>query len=78
MMVVDSMGRVYCNASVDILGAPDCDGEEETRDPEPFFDTYANIKVENNLTELVRFTALSFTVSNVTPAGTDYSSPRLR
>jgi len=68
---------VSSDASVDISRIDDCDGEEETDDPEPFTDTYANIKVENNLAELVRFTGLSFAVTNVTPAGADYASPRL-
>jgi hypothetical protein len=54
----------------------DCDGDLTTSDPEPFTDTFAKVKIENNFEEVVTFTHLSFAVDNVDDAGTGFTSKR--
>ncbi len=65
------------SASIDITQTADCDAKADTRDPEPFYDTYVYLKVENGLTEQVRFSTLSYTFRNVDGAGTDFTSKEL-
>lgn len=73
----DTSSSTTHDASIDITQASDCDGVATTRDPEPFYDTYVYLKVENGLTEQVRFTTLSYTFRNVDGAGTDFTSKEL-
>lgn len=70
-------GSPSTNASIDIFQDPDCDGNEDTRDVEPFYDTYVNLSVENNLTEDVRFTHLTYSVRNVDGQGTPFQSKEI-
>ena len=62
------------DVSVDITQIADCDAETDGNQIEPFFDTYLNVKVENNRTEKVRFTSLQYTIRNVNAQGSDFSS----
>jgi hypothetical protein len=65
------------NASIDILQTADCDGVATTFDPEPFYDTYVNLQVENKLAEDVRFTSLTYSLKDVDSQGTDFTSKRI-
>jgi hypothetical protein len=54
---------VSADASIDITQITDCDGLLTTpADYEPFFDTYINLKVQNNLAERVTFSYLTYSV----------------
>lgn len=54
---------VSSDASIDITQITDCDGLLTTpADYEPFFDTYINLKVLNNLSERVTFSYLTYTI----------------
>ncbi len=64
-------------ASIDINQIADCDPGTTALDPEPFYDTYAVLRVENNLPEQVAFETLQYTVSNVDGQGTDFTSKTL-
>jgi len=70
-------GSPTSNASVDIVQDSDCDGVNTTTDPERFFDTYVNLRVENNLTEEIRFTYLTYSVRNVDGQGTLFQSKQI-
>lgn len=58
-------GTVPSDASIDIVQNPDCDGDATTVDLEPFYDTYAVIKVRNNLSERVSLLQLNCSVTGV-------------
>ncbi len=68
---------VATSESIDISQDADCDNTASTSDPEPFFDTYVKLKVENNLAERVRFRYLQYSVSNVDGSGAEFTSKRL-
>lgn len=63
--------------SIDISQIADCDLDVTTFDPEPFYDTYVKLVVENNLAEQVRFEYLQYSVSDVDTQGTEFTSKRL-
>lgn len=63
--------------SIDISQIPDCDLDPSTLDPEPFYDTYVKLVVENNRAEQVRFEYLQYTVADVDGQGTEFTSKRL-
>jgi len=65
------------DVSVDIVQNPDCDDQAAGAQVEPFFDTYVNIKVENNRSEKVIFSTLSYRVRNVNSQGADFTSQPL-
>jgi hypothetical protein len=67
-------GEPSVDVSVDTIQTPDCTPSTTEADPEPFFNTYVNIKVENNLSEKVRFSTLRYSISNLNDAGEDFSS----
>ena len=56
---------VPSDASVDITQGADCDGVITTNDPEPFYDTYAVLQVENNLEERVTLLYLECSVTGI-------------
>jgi hypothetical protein len=70
-------GSPSSNASIDIFQEANCDGVASTNDPENFFDTYVNIQVENNLTEDIRFSYLTYSVRNVDGQGTPFQSKQI-
>jgi hypothetical protein len=70
-------GSPSSNASIDIFQESDCDGVQSTVDPERFFDTYVNLEVENNLTEDIRFSYLTYSVRNVDGQGTAFQSKQI-
>ncbi len=70
-------GSPSSNASVDISQDDDCDGDGTTVDPERFYDTYVNLEVENNLTEDIRFSYLTYSVRNVDGQGTVFQSKQI-
>ena len=55
----------------DLCGTP-----PSADDPEPFFDTYAAIRVENNLRERFRFSYLTYSVANANRRGQTFQSQR--
>ncbi len=63
--------------SIDISQISDCDLDPTTRDPEPFYDTYVKLAVENNRVEAVQLEYLQYTVANVDGQGTEFTSRRL-
>jgi hypothetical protein len=67
-------GSPSSNASIDIFQESDCDGVESTIDPEKFYDTYLNLEVENNFTEDIRFSSMTYSVRNVDGQGTVFQS----
>jgi hypothetical protein len=69
-----SLSDVNVDASIDISQDSDCDNNATTVDPEPFYDTYVNIKVENNLQEKVTFSYLTYSVRNVDGRGETFTS----
>jgi hypothetical protein len=56
---------VPANVSIDTVQNPNCDGDASTSDPEPFHDTYAVIKVRNNLAERVTLLQLNCSVTGI-------------
>ncbi|MFN4896691.1 MAG: hypothetical protein ACK5GN_00240 [Pseudomonadota bacterium] len=64
-------------SSIDISQTPDCDLDSSTLDPEPFFDTYVKLVVQNNRAEQVRFEYLQYTMADVDGQGTEFTSKRL-
>jgi hypothetical protein len=64
-------------SSIDIVQNSDCNGDGVRTDFEPFYDTYIEIKVQNNRSETVRFSYLQYTISNVDGQGTEFTSKRL-
>lgn len=74
--LIDDPGGDSTSNQVDVLMTSDCDGDLTTADPEPFTDTFAKVKIENNFEEKVTFTHLSFSLDNVDGAGTGFASKR--
>ncbi len=70
-------GSPSSNASIDIVQQADCDGNSSTVDPEGFFDTYVNLEVQNNFTEDIRFSYLTYSVRNVDGQGTSFQSKQI-
>lgn len=70
-------GSPSSNASIDIFQESDCDGVESTVDPERFYDTYVNLEVQNNFTEDIRFSSLTYSVRNVDGQGTLFQSKQI-
>ena len=70
-------GSPVSGSSIDISQIADCDGNASTVDFEPFYDTYAQLAVENNRADQVRFEYLQYTVSDVDGQGTEFTSKRL-
>jgi hypothetical protein len=64
-------------SSIDINQIADCDPSTTAFNPEPFYDTYAVLRVQNTLPEQVSFESLQYTVSNVDGQGTDFTSKAL-
>lgn len=64
-------------SSIDIVQISDCDGDKTTVDYEPFYDTYAQLTVENNRSETVQFNYLQYSVDDVDAQGTPFTSKRL-
>jgi len=65
------------DASVDVVQTADCDTSTAKLEPEPFFDTYINLKVENNLTEKVQFQYLTYSIPNADTRGNSFTSQQL-
>jgi hypothetical protein len=63
--------------SIDISQISDCDLDASTLDPEPFYDTYVRLAVENKRVESIRLEYLQYTVSDVDGQGTEFTSKRL-
>jgi hypothetical protein len=63
------------DASVDVVQQTCEDGE--TTEPEPFFDTYVAIRIENNLREKVRLSYVEYSVPNANRRGATFNSQRL-
>jgi hypothetical protein len=72
-----SSGSAASGASIDISQITDCDGDAATVDFEPFYDTYAQLTVTNDLLEQVRFESLQYNLSDVDGRGTEFTSKRL-
>lgn len=67
---------VPADASIDYAQIADCDGDVTTVDVEPFFDTYVNLKIQNNLPERVTFSYLTYSVQ-VTSGGAPFESSNI-
>jgi len=70
-----SSTTIDTSAAVDVVQGL-CGTPPSTDDPEPFFDTYAAIKVENNLRERFRFSYLTYSVANANRRGQTFQSQR--
>ncbi|WKZ57932.1 MAG: hypothetical protein QY326_04495 [Bdellovibrionota bacterium] len=57
-------------SSVDVIGISDCDGDVDTDDPEPFYDTSIKILVKNTTDRAVTLTSLTYRVPNASGSGT--------
>ena len=60
--------------SIDISQDADCDNDNTTVDPEPFYDTSVGITVVNNSNRIVRFTSLKYKISNYDGNGSSVTS----
>lgn len=63
------------DASIDVVQQT-CESGS-TVEPEPFFDTYAAIKIENNLREKVKLSYVEYSVPNANRRGQTFNSQRL-
>ena len=69
-------GTEVSTKSIDVFQASDCDGEDETFDPEPFFDTEFTASFQNDSNSTVKIVSYRITVDNATGDGTaTYRSP---
>jgi hypothetical protein len=72
-----SSSSTSVGSSIDISQTADCDLDASTLDPEPFYDTYVRLAVENKRVESVRLEYLQYTVSDIDGRGTEFTSKRL-
>lgn len=62
------------DASIDVVQQTCGTGDSE--EPEPFFDSYVSLRIENNLREKVQLSYVSYTVPNANRRGQTFSSQR--
>lgn len=74
---VDLMENGQSTTSIDLNLIPDCDGEPDSVDPEPFTDTSINFTISNNTEQIARITGYRYTVGNFDGSGASYTSPIL-
>jgi hypothetical protein len=76
--VYDGATSASTSNQIDVTQDLDCDDSTSTTtDVEPFYDTFARVVVQNNFSETVTFSYLSYSVSDIDGQGSDFDSPRL-
>lgn len=71
-----SSSDVSSDASIDMFQISDCEPTTATQEQEPFYTTYVNLKVQNNLTERVTFSYLTYSV-DVNNTGSEFESSNI-
>jgi hypothetical protein len=76
--VYDGASSTSSTNQIDVTQDGDCDGSTTTTtDVEPFYDTFTAVTVQNNFSETVSFSYLSYSVSDIDGQGSDYDSARM-